>query len=220
MRVIILAAGQGYQLDGFNKLLIKSPIDGERIIDKYIKLFEGKELTFVLGYRAINVMHNYPDLNYVYNNDWAVTNNSYSLSLAISEEPCYVVSGDLFFDKELIAELDTATPNLVATQMRDNRSLSAVNVSADENQVVQEVYQGKLRNLTHPESIGIFKISSPDLLKIWKRNCLDYGNLFVGQNIPYNEIDKVFSYDISSYKVNEVNTPMDYLRLTVNKDHL
>jgi len=214
MRVIVLAAGQGYQLDGFNKLLIKNPVDGERIIDKYIELFEGKELTFVLGYRAINVMHNYPDLNYIYNNDWAVTNNSYSLSLAISDEPCYVVSGDLFFDQALIDELDMAPPNLVVTQMRDNRTLSAVNVSSDKKGVVEEVYQGKLRSFDHPEAVGIFKISSPDLLRIWKRNCLEYGNLFVGQNIPFNESDNVFLHNIPSYRVDEINTPMDYLRLT------
>ena len=213
MRVIVLAAGQGYQLDGFNKLLIKHPGDGARIIERYQEAFRGKEITIVVGYRAINVMHNYPKLNYIYNGDWAVTNNSYSLSMAISNEPCYVISGDLFFDPDLIKELDDAGPDLVVTQMRENRILNAVNVSATEDGVIDEVYQGKLRSMQHPEAIGIFKISDPKLLSLWKRNCLEYGNLFVGQNIPFAEGMDVYSHDVSGCKIDEVNTPMDYLRL-------
>jgi choline kinase len=213
MRVIVLAAGQGYQLDGFNKLLIKHPADGKRIIERYLEVFKGKNITFVLGYRAINVMHSYPSLNYVYNDSWAVTNNSYSLSLAINDEPCYVVSGDLFFDAALIAELESAPPNLVATQMRDSRTLSAVNVAANENNVINETYQGKLRDVSHPEAVGIFKISDPALLMTWKRNCIDYGNLFVGQNIPFSKGVDIISYDVQKYVIDEVNTTTDYLRL-------
>jgi len=213
MRVIVLAAGQGYQLDGFNKLLIKHPKDGSKIIERYQEAFSGKDMTIVLGYRAINVMHNYPNLDYVYNSDWAVTNNSYSLSMSISDEPCYVISGDLFFDTSLIAELDAAGPNLVVTQANESRTLSAINVSSTEDGVINEVYQGKLRNTQHPEAIGIFKISDPRLLSSWRRNCLEYGNLFVGQNIPFEDGVDVIRYDISSRRVNEVNTPMDYLRI-------
>ncbi len=213
MRVIVLAAGQGYQLDGFNKLLIKHPVDGKRIIDKYLEVFRGKDITFVVGYRAINVMHNYPHLDYVYNDSWGVTNNSYSLSLAIGNEPCYVVSGDLLFDSRLISELDSAAPNLVVTQMRNNRTLSAINVAVNKNEIINETYQGKLKSENHPEAVGIFKISDPMLLAAWKRNCIEYGNLFVGQNIPFEAGVDVVSYDASTYKIDEVNTVMDYMRL-------
>ena len=95
MKVIILAAGQGLQLDGYNKLLIQDPLSGKSILDKYLEAFAGMEITVVLGYRSINVMHKYPSLKYIYNRDWAVWNNSYSLSLAITEEPTFVISGDL-----------------------------------------------------------------------------------------------------------------------------
>jgi choline kinase len=214
MRVIVLAAGQGYQLDGFNKLLIKHPHDRSKIIERYTTAFSGKEVTVVLGYRAINVMHEFPSLAYIYNGDWAVTNNSYSLSLAITEQPCYVVSGDLFFDPDLISELDKAGPNIVATQMRENRTLSAVNVAVNEDHTIEETYQGKLRDTQHPEAIGIFKISDRRLLRAWKRNCLEYGNLFVGQNIPFKEGVDVIAYDVTSHRIDEVNTPMDYLRIS------
>lgn len=212
-QVIVLAAGQGYQLDGFNKLLIKDPASGKCILDKYLEAFEGKKLTLVVGYRAINVMHNYRDLEYIFNPDWAVTNNSYSLSLALTDKPAYVISGDLLIEPELIAALDDGPDDLVVTQMRENRTLSAVNVSMDTAGRIAAVYQGKLRNVSDPEAIGIFKVGSPDLLNAWKRNCREYGNLFVGQNLPYDRTTPVFGVDVGMHQVEEVNTPMDYLRL-------
>ena len=39
MKCIVLAAGQGFQLDGCVKLLIKDPKTGEKIIDQLIKNF-------------------------------------------------------------------------------------------------------------------------------------------------------------------------------------
>jgi|TARA_B100001059_G_C17809085_1_gene571099 choline kinase len=213
MRVIILAAGQGYQLDGFNKLLIRDPLDNHRIFDKYIAAFSGMDITVVVGYRAINVMQQYPDYNYIYNQDWAVTNNSYSLSLALSEEPCYVISGDLFIQPELIRFLEESEPDLVLTQNRENRTMSALNVRMDDDQIINEVYQGKLLNPLDPEAIGIFKITSSELLKEWNRNCRKYRNLFVGQNLPYHIQKPIKAIDIGNHRICEINTPMDYIRL-------
>lgn len=213
MRVIVLAAGQGFQLDGFNKLLIRDPVDNKLIIEKYREAFDGMDLSIVLGYRAINVMNKYPDFDYVYNSDWAVTNNSYSLNLSLNDEPCYVISGDLFIEPELVTMLENYGPNLVLTKNRESRSLSALNVSTDNNGYIQELYQGKLRKPNDPEAIGIYKISSPEILKKWRRNCREYGNLFAGQNLPYDLKTPVVNVDIQGHRLDEINTPMDYIRL-------
>ena len=45
MRAIILAAGQGYKLDGFNKLLIVDPKDNKTLLDKYVDAFGEENLT-------------------------------------------------------------------------------------------------------------------------------------------------------------------------------
>ena len=167
MRVIILAAGQAVQLDGYNKLLIKDPSTKKTILDMYLEAFQGHDVTIVLGYRAINVMHEYGDLNYIYNSDWAVSNSSYSLSLALNEEPCFVISGDLFIEPELISSIDKAGPNIIATIKNDSRTSSALNVTQDSEGNIKEIYQGKLRNSSDPEAVGIYKISSKEIL-----NCL------------------------------------------------
>jgi len=83
MRAIILAAGEGFLLDGMVKCLVRAPHDGRPLLERMIDGFARHQITVVVGYRAVDVMQQYPDLDYVYNADWATTNNSYSLGLAL-----------------------------------------------------------------------------------------------------------------------------------------
>ena len=75
-RAIILAAGRGHQLDGVNKVLIRHPKTGRTILDHAIEAFAGKNVTVVVGFRAIQIMELYPQLDYVLNPEWAVTGNA------------------------------------------------------------------------------------------------------------------------------------------------
>jgi choline kinase len=212
MRVIILAAGQAFLLDGMVKCLVRSPHDGRPLLAHAIEAFAGHRLTVVVGYRAVAVMEAYPDLDYVYNPDWATTNNSYSLGLALDDEPCYVMSGDLVFGPPLVRELDAAGPDLVLTERRENRIQSSVNCVVAHG-TVRECYVGPLRDPADPEAVGLFKVSDPGRLRQWKRNCLRHGNLFVGQNLPVGgEGPEVRAHDLGSHLFYEINHPTDYLR--------
>lgn len=213
MRLIILAAGQGYQLDGFNKLLIRDPHDNKEILEKYIIAFPDTKITVVVGYRAINVMEKYPEFDYVYNPDWAVTNNSYSLGLALSEEPCFVISGDLLIEPELVDHMNNCGPDIVMTADRQNRTMNAINVSIDTNKRIREVYQGKLTNPYDPEAVGIFKISSANILREWHKNCMKYRNLFAAQNLPFQTDIPIIAETIGEHRLHEINTPLDYIQL-------
>ena len=212
MRVIILAAGQAVQLDGYNKLLIKDPESGDSVLDKYIEAFNGFNITVVLGYRAINVMHEYPYLDYIYNSEWAVSNSSYSLSLALNQDPCFVINGDFFIEPELISAMQNSDPDIIATLPRESRASNALNVSLDENNVI-DIYQGKLKEASDPEAIGIYKITSQEILEAWRYNCINHSDLYVGQNLISNASQGLKSFDVSNFRVDEVNTPLDYLRI-------
>jgi len=212
MRIIILAAGQGFQLDGFNTVLIKHPKTGRSIIEQYLEIFDYNQITMVVGYRAINIMHQYPKLHYIYSSKWSVTNNSYSLGLALNDEPCYVVSSDLFIDREAFTMLDEAEPNCVLTENSEDRILTSLNCSLEERKIT-EVYQGEMRSRQDPEALGIHKMTETDLLRFWKRNCLRHTNLFAGQNLPLNEEVPIYSVDIGPYSLDNINTPLDYMRL-------
>ena len=153
MKVIILAAGQGFQLDGFNTVLIKHPKTGQSIIEQYLEIFDYKQITMVVGYRAINIMNQYPKLHYVYSSQWSITNNSYSLGLVLDDKPCLVVSSDLFIDKDLFKRLDEAEPNCVLTENSEDRILTSLNCSLEGNRLI-EIYQGEVRSHLDPEAVG------------------------------------------------------------------
>lgn len=210
-RAIVLAAGRGHQLDGATKILIRHPATGRTILDHLIDAFAGKRITVVVGFRAIQIMEQYPQLDYVINSDWAVTNNAMSLGLALDGEPAYVTSGDIFFDHALIAELDRAAPNLALTETRDNRTLTAIHCVLRDDGSIAETYQGPVKDTLHPEAIGLFKITDEELLRRWKHLCIRHGNLFVGQTLPCDGA-AVASVPRGNHPFVEINTPADYLR--------
>ncbi len=211
-QAIVLAAGRGHQVDGMAKVLIRHPVSGKTILEHAIEAFAGKRVVVVVGFRAIHVMESAPQLHYVVNHDWALTNNAMSLGLALGDEPTYVVSGDIFFGRDLVAHLDSLGPDLVLTEARENRALTAVHCVLREDRSLAETYQGPIRNFAHPEAVGLFKISSADLLRRWKRVCLSHGNLFAGLALPCDGAP-IASAPVGDFEFSEINTPADYLRL-------
>ena len=211
-RAIILAAGKSFQLDGINKVLTRHPHTGKSILEHAIEAFSGKKITVVVGFRAIQIMEQFPHLDYVINSDWALTNNAMSLGLALTDEPTYVVSGDIFFTKSLIEELDAAEDNIALTENRENRTLTAINCILDDNNHVVETYQGPIRDMRHPEAIGLFKISDKSVLREWKQRSVNYGNLFVGQTLPTDKTP-ISIHPVGNHEFCEINTAADYLRL-------
>lgn len=211
-RAIILAAGRGNQVDGIAKALIRHPVTGRTILDHAIDAFAGKRVVVVVGFRAIQVMEARPDVEYVINHEWAITNNAMSLGLALTEEPTYVVSGDIFFYRSLIEELDTLGPNLALTESRENRAQTAIHCVLREELSIASTYQGAVKDVSHPEAIGLFKISCPNVLRAWKRDSIRHGNLFVGQTLPC-DIAPIYATARGGHLFDEINTPTDYLRL-------
>jgi len=212
MRAIILAAGNGYQLDGYNKSLICDPLTGREILDLQLEALEGCRVTVVVGYRAINVMSRYRGVEYVYNPSWSVTNNSYSLALALSDEPSLVLSGDMIFGRELIDAVAAGPPNCVVTDATENRTPNSLNCRMEGERIL-ELYQGSLRDLGDPEAVGFFKVSDPEILRAWRHNCLRHQNLFAGQNLPFEPGAELRSLPLGGMRLDEVNTPFDYIRL-------
>lgn len=212
-RVIVLAAGRGFQLDGISKVLIRHPADGRSILQHIVESFDGKQITVVVGFRAVQVMEEFPGLDYVVNPDWAMTNNAYSLGLALNDQPCYVISGDIFLQKSLIERLDGAAENLILTDSRENRTLTSIHCRLDEHSNIVETYQGPVRSVDDPESVGLIKISDPDLLRRWKLTCLEHGNLHAAQSLSFDATTPIASVPLNDDPFVEVNTTSDYLRL-------
>jgi choline kinase len=215
---IILAAGQGFQLDGMCKIMLRHPVTGKTILQTAIEAFEEQEITVVVGYKATEIMQEYPQLNYVINPDWAASSNALSLGLALSNQPTYVVSGDIFLTRDLISELDRSAPDLVLCEARENRTLTAVHCVFDAEDNLTETYHGPVRSHTHPEAIGLFKASTPALLTRWKKQCLKHSNLFVGETLPCG-VANIRRHDLGEHMFHELNTHVDYLNLMQELKH-
>ena len=211
-QAIILAAGRGHQADGMAKVLIRHPVTGRSILEHAVDAFAGKRVIVVVGFRAIQIMESAPQLDYVINHDWSLTNNALSLGLALGEEPTYVVSGDIFFERDLVTHLDAMGPNLALTEARENRVLSAIHCALRADGSIAETYQGPVRDVAHPEALGLFKISDAETLRRWKRLCVNHGNLFVGQTLPCDG-PPIMAAPRFHHELYEINTASDYLRL-------
>ena len=213
MRLIILAAGDSFELDGFSKLLIKNPQTGKSILQGYADIFEVNKITIVIGYRGMEVMHEYPDYEYIYNQKWQTTGSGYSLSLALTEEPSIVIECDFFIDYSLKSKLNAAN-NYVVVKKSESRSLTSFNAVVQDDRVIN-VYKGKSKN-QDPILVSLFKESNAEVLRQWKKNGIQNPHLYIGQTYPYqaNKIPYLVVDDKSIYEINTINDYISYVEKT------
>ena len=209
MKLIVLAAGDSFELDGFNKLLIKHPKYKKTIIELYKKFFDVEKVEIVVGYKSLEIMNAYPNYDYIYNKKWQTTGSGYSLSLALTSEPCYVISSDFLIDIEKAKGL-LEKDNYALIKNSESRRLSSLNVKLDvSNSSIIEVYRGKSYN-NDPEILGIFKISDPDTLRVWKKNGIENPSSYAGESLPFQS-NKISTLTIENDVITEINTPEDYI---------
>ena len=215
MKLIVLAAGDSFELDGFNKLLIKHPKYKKTIIELYNSFFDVNKVEIVVGYKSLEIMNTYPNFDYVYNKKWQTTGSGYSLSLALTDEPCYVISSDFLIDIEKAKSL-LEHDNYALIKKSESRRLSSLNVKLDTfNSSIIDVYRGKSYK-NDPEILGIFKISDPDILRLWKKNGIEKPNSYAGESLPFKE-KKISTLKVGNDLISEINTPEDYINFLKKK---
>lgn len=212
MRLIILSAGDSFELDGFNKLLINNPISGKTIIEQYQSIFEPDEITVVVGYKAMEIMNRYPHFNYIYNKKWQTTGSAYSLSLALNEEPSIVIESDFFIDEQLQNEF-ASKDEFVVIKKSESKSLNSFKAVIEEN-CVAGVYSGKSKN-NDPELLGVFKVSNIETLREWKKNGIQNPHQYIGESFPY-ETSTIPFIEVCGKSITEINTPTDFINFIKN----
>ena len=157
----------------------------------YQDMFSETKITIVVGYQAINIMNKYPQFHYIYNSDWHITKDSYSLGLALDNNPCYIIHSDFFISKDSIKIFKNQKQDCVVTLNQSDRSSDALNCKVS-NDKITEIYKGKLSHPTDPEILGLYKITQQEVLLEWKKQCLENRNLLIGQNLPLNKIKSLY----------------------------
>lgn len=129
MRIVILAAGVGSRLGNpFPKPLTRLN-DGRSIMERQIdllrRMFDPSTISVVVGFKKDMIMEAFPDVSFIYNQDFGETNTSKSLLKGLrltGAEPVLWLNGDVVFDEDLL-------PTLMP-QIAGNRSFVAVNTAS------------------------------------------------------------------------------------------
>ena len=209
MKLIILAAGDSFELDGFNKLLIKHPKYKKTILEVYKDFFDVKKIDIVVGYRSIEIMSAYPKINYIFNKKWQTTGSAFSLSLALTDEPCYVISSDFLIDLDRAKNI-LHNDNFAVIKKSESRRITSLNARIEDktNRII-DVYKGKSTN-KDAEVLGIFKVTDQNILRLWKKNGIINSTSYAGETIPY-KTNKISAVPVDDDTITEINTTDDYI---------
>lgn len=119
MQAILLAAGMGRRMKKYTKNHTKCMIEvgGRTLLERVVEALEDagiQKLIIVMGYEA-ELLREYIDsknfplkIEYVYNYDYATTNNIYSLFLArdyLAADDTILMESDLIFEKNIIKQV-------------------------------------------------------------------------------------------------------------------
>jgi len=219
MEIIILAAGIGSRLGhpypkSLTLLKTGKSIMGSQL-DNLGCIFPDNPVTVVVGFKKEMIMEAFPDLIFVYNNEFDSTNTSKSLLRALTKvrrSGALWLNGDVVFDARV---LDKVKPLI-----KKETSFVCVNRSrVDEEEVKYTVdKQGHIRELSKKvknalgEAVGINYIGKGDVETLIKRlaecDSDDYFERAIEVAIKKDGL-KVVPADISEFNCIEVDFKKD-----------
>lgn len=171
MKAVILAAGLGSRLRPITNDIPKCMIsvNGNRIIDKQINnllLNDIKDIYVVVGYKSDIVTaylnEKYPHVHIINNENYAHTNNMYSLYKAyhyIKGGAFLLMNADIYYDKSVIAGLliDVQSSQIACDK---NSFLSeSMKITVSSNSNINHISKQISKSDAYALSIDVYKIS-------------------------------------------------------------
>lgn len=219
MKIVILAAGIGSRLGNPLPKPLTVLKSGKSImqqqIDNLTTYFDIDDINVVVGFKKDVVMESFPNLTYIYNQNFDVTNTSKSLLKALNKYKNTSVlwlNGDVVFDVEIL--------KMLLPLIQQNHSFVCVNNSAvgeeevkynlDSNNFIKEISKKVVD--AKGEAVGINFISSNDIKTFIKylEECNDNDYFERGLELAIEkEGIKVLPVDISSHKCLEIDFKED-----------
>ncbi len=219
MKIVILAAGIGSRLGNPLPKPLTTLKSGKTIMQQQIenltKHFDIDNINIVVGFKKELIMESFPDITFIYNQNYDQTNTSKSLLKALKKnhrDSVLWLNGDVVFDADIINLL---TPNIVA-----NKSFVCVNNSkvgeeevkytTDEKGFIKELSK-KVVNAAG-EAVGINFISSKEIASFITRlhECKDNDYFERGIELAIEKDGmKVQAVDISKFRCMEIDFKED-----------
>ena len=234
MKAVILAAGTASRLRPLTsttpKCLLK--VNGKTLLERTLDNFISNGITeflIVTGYLQEMIIDfvktNYPELNvkFLYNKDYATTNNIYSLFLA-EEFACgndFILSdSDILFSKDIIAALLADKNPDVLAMNRHELGEEEIKIISDADRNVLEISKVCSIENAVGESVGLEKMSAKYSAALYKElhqmiDCEGLSTVFYEKAferlIPQGYIFKYL--DTTDFFSMEIDTVEDYERV-------
>jgi choline kinase len=169
MKILILAAGVGSRLGNPQPKPLTELSDGRSILERQLanlkQSFDPTSVSIVVGFKKDLIMESFPNVSYIYNQDFGETNTSKSLLKGLRQtgaDPVLWLNGDVVFDPELIGTLLpllTADKSFVAVNT-EKVGDEEVKYNLDDSGFINEL--SKTVELPLGEAVGINYVSAAD----------------------------------------------------------
>ncbi|EIC20184.1 putative sugar nucleotidyltransferase [Thiorhodovibrio frisius] len=218
MYAVILAAGIGSRLGQPTPKPLTRLANGERILDRQLSqlraLLDPERILVVVGFKKELIMEAHPELLYLYNANFDVTNTAVSLALALrktADADVLMLNGDVVCDAQVLQRL-----------LRTKGSTMAVNqapVGAEEvkyqldaagtiNAVSKQVQQARGEAL----GVNLFRATDIPHLRAGLDRCTPEDYFERGIELAIGSGLRIRPVDVSDLRCIEVDFPDDLAR--------
>jgi choline kinase len=219
MKIVILAAGIGSRLGNPYPKPLTTLSNGKSIMESQINnissYFNFHDINIIVGFKKDLIMEKFPDVSYIYNQNFDRTNTSKSLLKALQKhigDSALWMNGDVVFDEKVF---DLLKPYI----MRDQSFVSVnnqevgdeeVKYTLDDHGYIKEISKQVENGLG--EAVGINFFAKKDLPTLVNRlelcDANDYFEKGIEEAIVKDAV-KVNAVDISQYNCLEVDFKED-----------
>lgn len=230
MKAVILLAGMGRRIIESIEVDHKSLIiiDKKPVIFHILKNIEKtliKDIVLVLGYNGDKILRQINQFRFpfafkeVWNNDYAVTNNLYSLLQAKNElmnQEFIIINGDMVFDEKILEDIIKLNGSRVATDLiNSSKYIDSPGVSIQNDKIIDLGRHINEKN-RNGYAVGIYKISKEHSFEFFSvAEKLIKKNKNSGFHDPLNlmfDNNSILPSDVKNYSWMDVDDASDILK--------
>lgn len=157
MQALMLAAGMGRRLGKYTEAMTKCmvPVGGRTLLERAVDALKEAGISkfiMVVGWEGDKLVEYIKnniygmEFEFVYNNDYASTNNIYSLYMAkdmLAADDTILLESDLIFDSRLIREMVESSANNLVAVAKYEHWMDGTVTTLDENGMIHEFIEKK-----------------------------------------------------------------------------